>query len=132
MKIIHAAVLVATGLMIGGCNHDQYYYSHRLHQGYGNDEGEKYLQRKDTVTLSAGDAKEVNARTHMLAAWPPGVGDRRIAMSGPRAVRAVECYYNPQSRQQGNGGGAGGSPVSLNLNVQTGGTQSGQQQQKNC
>ena len=28
---------------------------------YGNDEGVRYLQRKDTVTLSAGDASRANA-----------------------------------------------------------------------
>lgn len=59
---------------------------------YGNDEGARYLQRKDTVTLSAGDAKEVNARTHMLDPYPPGVGNRRIPMEGSRAARAMDCY----------------------------------------
>jgi hypothetical protein len=124
VKIGAALALVATVLAVGGCNRDHYYNHHT----YGNDEGERYLQRKETVTLSAGDAKDVNARTHMLAAWPPGVGDRRIAMSGPRAVRAIDCYYHPQRQQQQQQGGA----VSLNLNIQTGGTQGAQQQQRNC
>lgn len=66
---------------------------------YGNDEGLRYLQRKDTVTLSAGDAKEVNARTHMIHPWPPGVGDPRIPMEGTKAARAVECYRQGAGRQ---------------------------------
>jgi hypothetical protein len=59
---------------------------------YGHDEMELYARRADVVTMSAGDAKEVNARTHMLTPWPSYVGDRRIPMDGSRAVAAIECY----------------------------------------
>ena len=59
---------------------------------YGNDEGVRYLQRKDTVTLSAGDASQVNAVAQTINPWPPGVGNRNIPMEGSRAVRAIECY----------------------------------------
>ena len=59
---------------------------------YGHDEMELYARRADVVTMSAGDAKEVNARTHMLTPWPGYVGDRRIPMSGARAAKAIECY----------------------------------------
>ena len=59
---------------------------------YGNDEGVRYLQRKDTVTLSAGDASRANAVAQTIHPWPPGVGNRKIPMEGSRAVRAVECY----------------------------------------
>ena len=62
---------------------------------YGHDEMDRYAQRADVVTLSAGDAKEVNARTHMNDAWPRGVGDRRIPGEGSRMVRAIEQYRNP-------------------------------------
>ena len=61
-------------------------------QTYGNDEGVRYLQRKDTVTLSAGDASQANAVAQTIHPWPPGVGDRNIPMEGTRAVRAMECY----------------------------------------
>ena len=67
---------------------------------YGHDEVERYAQRNDTVTLSAGDAKEVNARTHMVAAWPRGVGDRAIPMMGTRGVRAIECYNQSGGKEQ--------------------------------
>jgi hypothetical protein len=62
---------------------------------FGNDEGERYLQRKDTITLSAGDAKEVNRDTQMIAAWPRGVDDRNIPGNGARMVRAAETYRAP-------------------------------------
>ena len=53
-------------------------------QTYGNDEGARYLQRKDTVTLSAGDASQANAVAQTIHPWPPGVGDRNIPMQGTR------------------------------------------------
>ena len=59
---------------------------------YGNDEGVRYLQRKDTVTLSAGDASRANAVAQTIHPWPPGVGNRKIPMEGSKAVRAIECY----------------------------------------
>ena len=67
---------------------------------YGNDEFERYVQRADVVTLSAGDAKEVNARTHMLTPWPPYVADRRIPMNGVRAAKAIECYQAGSAAQK--------------------------------
>src|SRR4249919_2126447 len=66
---------------------------------YGNDEGARYLQRKDTVTLSAGDASQANAVAQTLHPWPPGVGDRNIPMQGTRAVRAIECYRQGSGQQ---------------------------------
>lgn len=86
MKITHVLIGVAV-LGLAGCN------------TYGNDQGARYLQRVDTVTMSAGDAKEVNARSQMLAAWPPGVGDRRIPMQGTRAARAMDCYKQGSGQQ---------------------------------
>jgi hypothetical protein len=74
---------------------------------YGHDEMELYARRADVVTMSAGDAKEVNARTHMLTPWPGYVGDRRIPMDGTRAVRAVECYRTATSSQGGAAAGFG-------------------------
>ena len=66
---------------------------------YGNDEGVRYLQRKDTVTLSAGDASQANAVAQTIHPWPPGVGNRYIPMEGSRAVRAVECYRQAGGQQ---------------------------------
>src|SRR5215212_5692978 len=59
---------------------------------WGNDEFERYSQRTDTITMSAGNAKEVNAVTHTYHPWPPGVYDRQIVADGPRMQRALERY----------------------------------------
>jgi hypothetical protein len=60
----------------------------------GNDEMDRYYQRSDTITLSAGDAKQANAVTHTIHPWPPGVGDRRIVSDARRVVSAVGRYGN--------------------------------------
>jgi hypothetical protein len=59
---------------------------------WGDDEFERYTQRTDSITMSAGDAKEVNAVTHMYSPWPPGVGDRRIVADSAHMQRALERY----------------------------------------
>ena len=98
------------------------------YQANAYDEIQRYFQRKDTVTFSAGDAKEVNARTHMLTPWPRGVHDRRIPANGSRMAKAVECYESGPHRQQqsdqsGTGGGGG---FNINFtNVAGGGGQGG-------
>jgi hypothetical protein len=52
----------------------------------------QYFQRKDTITLQAGDAKSVNAATHVIDPWPRYVGNRNIPVSGDRLSRAVTRY----------------------------------------
>jgi hypothetical protein len=59
---------------------------------YGHDEVDRYFQRSDTITMSAGDAKQVNAVTHTINPWPRYVGDRRIASDARRAGAAVTRY----------------------------------------
>jgi hypothetical protein len=59
---------------------------------WGDDEFERYTQRTDAITMSAGDAKSVNAVTHMYDPWAPGVGDRQILADGVRMQRALERY----------------------------------------
>jgi hypothetical protein len=91
---------------------------------YGNDEGARYLQRKDSVTLSAGDAPRVNAVAQTLHPWPPGVGDRRIPMQGTRAVRAMECYRQAAGQERITGSD-GRAPDQTNVAVGGGGGGSG-------
>jgi hypothetical protein len=76
-----------------------------------------YFQRSDKITLGAGDAKAVNAATHIIDPWPPYVGNRRIPGNGDRLSRAVERYRQGSYRQPappispyftGEYGGAGG------------------------
>ena len=60
----------------------------------GHDEVDRYFQRSDTITMSAGDAKQVNAVTHTINPWPRYVGDRRIAYDARRVGAAVTRYGN--------------------------------------
>jgi|SRR5271166_3015479 len=76
-----AIASILTALMLGGCS-----------GLWGDDEFERYSQRTDSITMSAGDAKQVNAVTHMYDPWPPGVGDRQIVADGVRMQRALERY----------------------------------------
>ena len=57
-----------------------------------DDPFEQYFQRKDTVTLDAGNAKAVNSVTHIIDPWPRYVGNTRIPGNGERMVGAVERY----------------------------------------
>ena len=70
-------------LLLGGC-----------YGLYGHDEVDRYFQRSDTLTMSAGDAKQVNAVTHTINPWPRNVGDRRIAYDARRVGAAVTRYGN--------------------------------------
>jgi hypothetical protein len=58
-----------------------------------------YFQRSDTVTLGAGNAKDVNAATHVIDPWPPYVGNRRIPANGERMSGAVERYRGGSYRR---------------------------------
>jgi len=53
---------------------------------------DRYFQRSDTITLSAGDAKQANAVTHTIHPWPPGVGDRRIVAEAAKTRGAIVRY----------------------------------------
>jgi hypothetical protein len=58
----------------------------------GNDEMDRYFQRSDTITLSAGDAKQANAVTHTINPWPRYVGDRRIVAEAAKTRGAITRY----------------------------------------
>ena len=79
MKLRLLTVLAA--LSLGGC-----------YGLAGDDEMSRYLQRSDTITMSAGDAKQVNAVTHTIHPWPRYVQDRRIASDARRTGAAVQRY----------------------------------------
>ena len=57
---------------------------------------DEYLQRTDTITMSAGNAKEVNSAIHTIDPWPPHVYDRRIPANGARMTGAIQRYQQPQ------------------------------------
>jgi hypothetical protein len=79
MIIRYLAIL--SPVLLGGC-----------YGLYGHDEVDRYFQRSDTITMSAGNAKEVNAVTHTINPWPGYVGDRRIAYDARRVGAAVTRY----------------------------------------
>jgi hypothetical protein len=58
----------------------------------GNDEMDRYFQRSDTITLSAGDAKQANAVTHTINPWPSYVADRRIVAQAAKTNGAMTRY----------------------------------------
>ena len=58
---------------------------------------QRYNQRVDKVTLSAGNAKEVNTRIHEVDPWPRYVANTRIPANGERMARAVERYRKARS-----------------------------------
>jgi hypothetical protein len=60
----------------------------------GHDEVDRYFQRSNSITMTAGDAKQVNAVTHTIHPWPRYVGDRRIAYDARRVGAAVTRYGN--------------------------------------
>ncbi len=62
--------------------------------------GEQYLQRKQGVTLSAGNAHNANAVTHMDDPWPRYVRARKIPANGERMVGAVERYRDVSKLRQ--------------------------------
>ena len=70
----------------------------------------QYVARSDTVTLGAGNAKDMNAATHVIDPWPRNVKDRRIKGNGERMVGAVQRYQRPQTgRGPGQGQGRPGA-----------------------
>lgn len=79
MTVRYLALLAP--LLLGGC-----------YGVAGHDEVDRYFQRSDTITMSAGDAKQVNAVTHTINPWPRNVGDRRIAYDARRVGAAVTRY----------------------------------------
>ncbi|WP_338699154.1 hypothetical protein V5279_16750 [Bradyrhizobium sp. 26S5] len=83
MTIRYLALLAP--VLLGGC-----------YGVYGHDEMDRYVQRSDTITMSAGNAKEVNAVTHTIHPWPRYVGDRRLAYDARRVGSAVTRYSTQQ------------------------------------
>ena len=52
----------------------------------------EYLDRRDSVALSGGNAVATNAITQMVDPWPPASANRNIAFNGEKMETAVERY----------------------------------------
>ena len=51
-----------------------------------------YLDRRNAIALSAGDAIAANEIAQMVDPWPPQSGNRNIAANGQKMQSAVERY----------------------------------------
>lgn len=76
------------------------------------DEWARYFQRIDTVTVASGDARQVNAVTHIINPWPRYVRNRRIPADGQRMVRAIQSYKNGGKPASS---GAAGAPGGITI-----------------
>ncbi len=87
-KLIPASALFML-ILVGGCTTDVV----NTAQVYNPiDSMQEYVQRADSVTLSAGNAQAVNTRIHENDPWPRNVGNRRIAANGQRMADAMWRY----------------------------------------
>ena len=79
----------------------------------------EYLDRRDTIVQSGGNAVATNMVTQMVDPWPPASADHNIAFNGVRMESAFERYRNNRviaprgigtssTYQDAGGGGAGG------------------------
>lgn len=89
MKFIRTIASIVFAATVGGC-----------WAGVYEDPAAEYIRRTDTITTSAGNAKDINAATHVIDPWPRRVANRHIPANGARMTRAVERY------QAGQGAGA--------------------------
>ena len=55
-----------------------------------------YLDRRDSIELSAGDANASNIAIQMVDPWPRYAGNKNLAYNGQRMQAAVERYRNNQ------------------------------------
>lgn len=54
----------------------------------------EYFHRSNSITIGAGNAKEVNAASQVIDPWPPHVGNRRIPANGDRMTGAIQRYQD--------------------------------------
>jgi hypothetical protein len=58
---------------------------------------DQYFVRSDSITVDAGNAKEVNAAIHVIDPWPRRAADRRIPANGARMSGAIQHYRSNSS-----------------------------------
>ena len=75
------AVVLALAAVVGGCS---------VHSDWVDPNG--YLDRRDSISLHAGDAVAANKVTQMYDPWPPHSADNNIIFNGQRMQTAVERY----------------------------------------
>ena len=74
VRVVAAALAAgALGTMIGGCS-------------------QVYLDRRDAIALSAGDALAANEAVQVIDPWPPRSGNTNLVFNGQRMQSAAERY----------------------------------------
>ena len=77
----------------------------------------EYLDRRDTIALSGGNAVATNRVTHMVDPWPPASANRDIAFNGAKLETAIERYRTNKvipPRGTGTSGTYDAAPVAQN------------------
>ena len=94
----------------------------------------EYLDRREGVTLNAGDAVATDEVTQMVDPWPRDAGNRNISFNGERMQSAVARYrtgkvvppvgmetstaYGQQSSSQNSSSGNNTTPLGPTVNSQ--------------
>ncbi len=81
MKPEWAAALLMAGLL-SGCSNPPF-----------DDPGAEYVRRSDTISPTAGNAKEANAAIQTIDPWPRYVYNTHIPGDGARMSEAVNRYH---------------------------------------
>jgi hypothetical protein len=111
--IVATAAAVGLGVWLGGCT-----------------QADQYLDRREAVSLSAGDAVAANQATQIVDPWPAYSGDKNLAFNGQRMQGAVERYragkvaapVDPMNLESTNDSGSGQTNQTV---VNTAGSSSG-------
>lgn len=70
----------------------------------------EYIDRKNTIAFSAGNAVQTNIVTHVTDPWPAHSRNKNFAADGQRMQRAVENYRCGRTPGGNDSGGDGAPP----------------------
>jgi hypothetical protein len=73
--IVATAAAIGLGIWLGGCT-----------------QADQYLDRRETVSLGAGNAIAANQATQIVDPWPAYSGDKNLTFNGQKMQSAVERY----------------------------------------
>jgi len=85
----------------------------------------EYLDRRDSIALSGGNAIATNKVTHMVDPWPRASANRDIAFNGAKMETAVERYRTNKvipPRGAGTSAAYGAAPAAQNNTAPVGPT----------
>jgi hypothetical protein len=73
-----------------------------------------YIERRDTITLAAGDAQDWNKVVHTADPWPPYAMNNNIPGDGKRTAQVIQRYSTGNGTNSGNAGSDAASSGSAN------------------